>query len=350
MRALRTDGQQTRFVTDAPEPTLAPGDALIKPTRLLASAADIEAARPSPDHPGFRGVLGSQFVGVVKKINLPGDAPPALRARAAMVGKRVVAPPAIPCAACDLCRGGLSAHCRARTVLGVHQRDGCFQDLFAVPAGVLCAVPDSVSDDQAVFAHALSGALHAANMLRSEHSSFITILGDSVLALLCAQVLARMNKSVRLLSARADRAGLCERWGIKSRALSEPGRRQDQDVVVDCTGSSAGLKLAMQFVRPRGMILLKNPGALAPCPAGRPMGDAPAGSPWATGVDLTPIVVNEVQVVGSRDGPIGDALRMLSEGVIDVTGLIGRRFKFDDAVAALSAASAPDALGIVIDV
>jgi threonine dehydrogenase-like Zn-dependent dehydrogenase len=338
------------LVTNAPEPVLAPGEALIRPTRLLVSAADLDATKSSPDHPGFRGVLGSQFVGVVKSINLPADASPALKARASLVGKRVVASPALPCATCDLCRAGLSPHCRARTVLGVHQRDGCFQDLFTLPLNALCTVTDSVTDDQAVFAHALSGALHAANMLRSEHNSYITILGDSVLAMLCAQVLARMNKTVRVLSSRPDRAGLCERWGIKHRPLAEPGRRQDQDVVVDCTGSSAGLKLAMQFVRPRGMILLKSPAALAPCPPGRPIGDVLPGSPWTTPVDLTPAVVNEVQIVGSRDGPIADALRILSENTIDISGLISKRFKFDDALAAMTAAAAPEALGIVIDV
>jgi threonine dehydrogenase-like Zn-dependent dehydrogenase len=294
-------------------------------------------------------VLGSQFVGVVRKINLPPDAGSLLLARKGWVGKRVVAPPSIPCTSCDLCRAGLSAHCRARAVLGIHQRDGCLAEAFCVPLSALCAVPDSVPDEHAVLAHALSGALHAANMLRSEHSSYITVLGDSLIALLCAQALAGMNKAVRLLSSRDDRQRLCERWGVKCRALDEPGRRQDQDVVVDCTGAAAGLRLALQLVRPRGIILLKSPGALAPFPPGRPLPPPRPGGPWAQGVDLTPAIVNEVQILGSRDGPIPDALRALQDHTIDVAGLITRRARLEDAPSALKAWS-PETLGVSIEV
>jgi threonine dehydrogenase-like Zn-dependent dehydrogenase len=234
--------------------------------------------------------------------------------------------------------------------MGVFERDGCFADLFAAPLLSLSQVSDSVSDDKAAFAHVLSGALHAVNMLRGQHASFITVLGDGVLALLTAQALARMNKTVRVLSSRPDRQKLCEKWGIKHRGLEEPGRRQDQDVVVDCTGSSSGLRLALQLVRPRGIVLLKSPTGLAPFPPGRPLPEVASGSAWSTPVDLTPAIVNEVQIVGSRDGPIPDALRMLGEDAIDVLSLMTRRFKLDEAPVAMQAAAAPESLAVIMDV
>lgn len=345
MRALRCDGRSVRLATDAPEPAPAPGEALVRISRMLVGPSDAAAAER-----GFSGILGSQFVGVIKQINLPADVGPVLAARKGWAGKRVTASPTIACGSCDLCHRGLSAHCRARTVMGVHGRDGCFADLVRVPLSSLCLVPDSVKDDDAVFAHALSGALHAAHMLRSEGASFITVLGDSAAALLTAQVLARMNKTVRVLTSRPDRQRLCEKWGIKHRAMDEAGRRQDQDVVVDCTGASSGLRLALQFVRPRGTVLLKSPLALAPFPAGRPFPDVAIDSAWATPVDFTPAIVNEVQIAGSRDGPVPDALRMLSEGVIDVASLVGRRFKLNDAPEALKHAAAADALAVMLEV
>lgn len=344
MRALRCEGRSVRLVTDALEPAPAPGEALVRVSRMAVGPSDAAAAER-----GFAGVMGSQFVGVVKKVNLPSDAGPVLMARKGWVGKRVTASPTIACSACDLCHRGLSAHCRARKVMGIHERDGCFADLFCVPLASLCLVPDSVKDDDAVFAHLLSGALHAAHMLRSEGASFITVLGDSPLALLTAQVLARMNKTVRVLTSRADRQRLCEKWGIKHRAMDEAGRRQDQDVVVDCTGAAAGLRLALQFVRPRGMVLLKSPLALAPYPAGRPFADVAPNSAWTAPVDLTAAVVNEIQICGSRDGPVPDALRMLSEGVIDVGSLVSRRFKFDDALEALKLAGSAETLAVVME-
>ncbi len=341
-----------RLLAELPEPSCPPGEAIIKPTRVLLSPADVAAAGiggSSDESRPFEGVLGSQFVGVVKKINLPADAGPLLAARKTWVGKRVVGSPTLSCGACDLCRHGLAIHCRARKVLGVFERDGCLADSFAMPMLGMTQVADAVTDDKAAFSHVLSSALHAVNMLRGQHASFITVLGDGVLALLTAQALARMNKTVRVLSSRPERQKLCEKWGIKHRAIEEPGRRQDQDVVVDCTGTSAGLRLALQLVRPRGIVLLRSPMGLAPFPPGRPLPEVGPGSAGSTPVDLTPAIVNEVQIVGSRDGPIPDALRMLAEDTIDVLGLIGKRFRFEEAPAALHAAGQAESLGVMID-
>jgi threonine dehydrogenase-like Zn-dependent dehydrogenase len=353
VRALKMESGSMRLVAELPEPACVPGEAIIKPTRVLLSPADVAAAGLGGGEGGgrpFEGVLGSQFVGVVKKINLPADAGPLLAARKTWVGRRVVGSPTLACGACDLCRHGLAIHCRARKVLGVFERDGCMADAFAMPLLGLAQVGDNVSDDKAVFSHVLSSALHAVNMLRGQHASFITVLGDGVLALLTAQALARMNKTVRVLSSNPERQRLCEKWGIKHRGIEEPGRRQDQDVVVDCTGTSAGLRLALQLVRPRGIVLLKSAMGLAPFPPGRPMAEVGEGSPWGTPVDLTPAIVNEVQIVGSRDGPIPDALRMLAEDAIDVMGLVSKRFRFDEAPTAMRAAGVAESLGVVVEV
>ncbi len=326
---------------DAQAPGVHQGEAIVRVTRVLVTPADAAVA----ERREFRGVLGSQFVGVVKQITVPDSAPPSMSARKGWVGKRVVASPSIACALCDLCRAGLSAHCRARKVLGVWERDGGLADLVSVPISALHLAPDSVKDDAAPFAHLVSGALHAANMLRSEQKSYITVLGDSAAALVAAQVLARMNASVRVLSARHDRLRLCERWGVKHRPIDEPGRRQDQDVVVDCTGSAAGLGLALQMVRPRGIVLLKDPAALRPIPPGT-KADLRG---WADPVDLTPAVVNEVQVLGSRDGPIPDALRVLSEQTIDVAALVSKRVRLEDAPQALRSL-AGETMTVLVDV
>lgn len=187
-----------------------------------------------------------------------------------------------------------------------------------MPLSTLHVVPDGVSDDAAVLAGWAASAAHTANLLRSQEHVYTTVLGDSPLALLTARVLTRKNASVRLLSDRPEIAELCERWGIKQRRPDEPGRRQDQDVVVDCTvgegageRSAWGLELAMQMVRPRGLIVLKSAAVEA---RGEPGEPAP--------IDLTPAIVNEVQIVGSREGPMPDGLALLKEFGPDVTSVL----------------------------
>lgn len=323
MRALRFDG--TRLILDpaAPEAPLAQGWAVIRPRRMGISAFDASlASGAAPGHPPI--IPGHECVGVVESV--AGE--PEVRAR--WEGKRVVGSIGIVCASCDLCRAGLGHHCRARRTLGVSGLDGCFADRFTLPIRNLVEVPAAVGDDQAVFAEPLAAAAHAAQLVRVEGKTYITVLGDGATALLCAQVFARRNASVRLLGAHASKIALCERWGIKHRLVSEPGRRADQDVVIDATGTGAGLALALEQVRPRGTILL--------------LGHARAAAP-----PLNLLIDREITLIGSRGGAPADALAMLARADVDTVPLITRRARLADGVAALRAAAEPDQIKVLLE-
>src|ERR1700677_4163519 len=99
---------------------------------------------------------------------------------------------------------------------------------------------------------------------------------------------------VRAIGKHADKLALCEKWQIRSRPLADIVPRHDQDVVVDCTGSPQGLELALQMVRPRGTVILKSTTA--------------AGMP----INLAPLVIDEINLIGSRCGPFREAIRNLA--------------------------------------
>jgi alcohol dehydrogenase len=327
VRAVVFDGKTVRVAGDAPEPVPAPGEALIRPTLVAVGPGDVAAARGKT---AFRGVLGHLFVGVVEDV--------ASRPAAGWVGQRVVGsinivPPDAP-----LARRGLGTHAVDRMVLGLHGRDGCFADRFTLPVANLVAVPGSIGDDQAVLTTLLADAVHASRITRIEGKPFVTIVGDGLVALLCAQVMTKMNASVRLLGEHPNRFGLCEKWGVRHRALGEAGLRHDQDIVIECTGTAAGLGKAMGMVRPRGRIVLRR--EAVPTPSG---GAAPVS------VDLTPIVMNEVEVVGARCGSPAEALALLARQPIDLLSLIGRRTRLTDAAEAFAYAGGEDALCAVME-
>lgn len=334
MRALRFDGSSVILDRAWREPVCAPGEAIVRPLLTGVCSSDTEIASGITD---FAGVMGHEFVGVVESVNIPGDAPAYLRDKKALVGKRVVGSINIVCGHCDMCKRGLSTHCRHRTVLGVSGRDGVMAERFTIPLTNLYAVPNGVDDDHAVFAEPLAGALHAAQMFKVEGKPYITVLGDGKLGLLTVQVMARLNASVRLLGKHPEKFGLCERWGIKHRHIDEAGRRQDQDVVVDCTGTATGLTTAMAMVRPRGKIILKSTISplLIPVDAPAPGANHPA---WSQPVNLAPLVINEIELIGSRCGNIADALAALASKQVQVEPLITRRGPLDDAPALLDAA------------
>jgi threonine dehydrogenase-like Zn-dependent dehydrogenase len=276
-------------------------------------------------------VLGQRFVGVVERVS--GED------RAGLTGKRVVASRFVASPTSEMARRGLSAHDPDRQLPGLRGRDGVFADLVALPAHALTPVPDGVADEQAVFALPLADAAHASQLLRLETKPFVTVLGDTEAALLCAQVMTRLNASVRVLAEPSRRLSLCEKWGIKHRPIRDAGLRQDQDVVIDCVGSAAAVRTAMRLVRPRGAVVLAGAGTAVP--------GAPASS--YEGVDLAPAVEHELRILGASAGHPADALRAMADGTIDLAALVGARFKLADATTALRRAAEPEALTVLLE-
>ncbi|HEY8748386.1 MAG TPA: alcohol dehydrogenase catalytic domain-containing protein [Tepidisphaeraceae bacterium] len=315
MRALVFDSTLS-FRPRHPDPSPSTGDTLIRVRHAGICATDLEITR---GYMGFRGVLGHEFVGEVQH-----------SANRDLIGRRVVGEINVVCGRCDLCLSGLSTHCRNRTVLGIVNRDGAFAEFVRLPAHNLHVLPDSVDDDAATFVEPLAAAYQVTKQINLDGRKWVTVLGDGRLGLLVAQVLRDANCQVRVIGKHAEKLALCEKWSIRSRPLDEIVPRHDQDVVVDCTGSAAGLEMAIQMVRPRGTVVLKTTTA--------------AGAP----LNLAPVVIDEINIVGSRCGPFREAIRALAEKRVDVASLIHRRMKLEQGVEAMALAARPGVLKVIL--
>lgn len=317
MRALVFD-QSLSFDSRRAEPAPSDGDTLIKVRQAGICATDLEITK---GYMGFRGILGHEFVGeVVSSSNKD------------LVGQRVVGEINCVCGRCDLCLSGLSTHCRNRTVLGILKHDGAFAEFVRLPHENLHVLPKSIDDDQAVFVEPLAAACQVLKQIKLDGRKWVTVLGDGKLGLLVAQVLRNVGCPVRVIGKHPEKMEMCQKWQIRSRALADITPRHDQDVVVDCTGSAAGFEVAMQMVRPRGTIVLKSTVATA-----KPL-------------NLAPLVIDEIQVIGSRCGPFKEAIRALAEKQVDVASLITRRMKLEQGVEAMELASRPGVLKVLLTV
>jgi threonine dehydrogenase-like Zn-dependent dehydrogenase len=317
MRALVFDGT-LKYQARHPEPEVAAGDALLRVRQAGICATDLEITK---GYMQFRGVLGHEFVAEV--VECPDRK---------MVGQRVVGEINIACGRCDLCLSGLSSHCRSRSVIGIAGHDGAFADFVRLPPGNLHVLPDGVDDDQGVFVEPLAAACQVMKQIKPDNRTWVTVLGDGRLGLLVAQVLRNAGCPVRVIGKHPSKLALCEKWSIRSRPLDEIVPRHDQDVVVECTGAAEGFEMAMQMVRPRGTIVLKST-----C----------AGS---KALNLSPLVVDEVQVIGSRCGPFREAIRLLLEKQVDIASLISRRMKLDQGVEAMEVAGRTGVLKVMVGV
>jgi threonine dehydrogenase-like Zn-dependent dehydrogenase len=305
MKAIVSGGRGPS-VTERPDPTPRDGECVVRVRAALVTPADLRGMTREP-----AAILGQAAVGVVERVAGEG---PAVRM---WTGKRVAIHPVVRCGTCDRCVGGLSAHCRERTILGLDRRDGLFAERVAVPTANLVALPDALDDERATFGVLVGEALEATKQIRVDGKAYITVLGDDIVALVTAQVMTRLNAAVRVVARQATTLAAAEKIGVKHRHADEIGRRGDQDVVVDCIGTAESLAFASALVRARGTVVLKS---LAPSPI--------AGA----AVDLTPIVLGELTVQGSFYGPLPEAIDLLAKRGVEVTSLIERRSTLDTAL------------------
>ena len=314
MRAVVLGSDGVTFEPDYREPGPVSGEVLVRVLRAGICETDLQLIQ---GYMGFQGVLGHEFVGVAE------DGP--------LKGERVVGEINCSCRECDLCRAGLPNHCPHRSVLGILNHDGAFADYIAVPAKNLHCVPDDVSTDEAVFTEPLAAAHQIPAQVPLNNDQRVVVLGDGRLGNLCAQVIKRHGCRVRVIGKHADKLALLDRLGIETGLLADVNPTREADIVVDCTGSATGLPTAIQFVKPRGMIVLKT---------------TLAGEQT---LSLAPLVIDEITLVGSRCGPFPAAIEALKAKRIDVVPLISATYPLDKACEALEQAQTSSAVKVLLD-
>jgi len=316
MRAVVID-RQLAFQANYPKPRAVEGECLVRV--LLVGISGIDRRIAIGNVP-FSGVIGHEMVGLVEVGPL------------SLVGKRVACEVHCICRKCDLCLSGLSAHCRNRTVIGIRGRDGCFADFLSVPQRNLHVIPDTLSDEEAVFVEPLAAAYQVLTQCPISERTKVTVVGAGRLGLLTAQVLFHAGCKLTVVGRNRGKLLFCEKKGIQAIHADDVIPERNGEVVVDCSGTSSGLELAMEMVRPRGTIILKS------------MFDEPRAIP------LTPIVENEIRLLGSRGGPFPEAIKALARQAIDVSSMITKVLPIERAVEAFAVMQQPDCLKVLMRV
>jgi 2-desacetyl-2-hydroxyethyl bacteriochlorophyllide A dehydrogenase len=314
VRALVLSKDAVNMVDDQPAPVLLPGEALVRMRAAGVCDTDLQLAR---GYMGFAGIPGHEMVGVVSECATD----------EAWVGKRVVADINAGCGTCNECKLHGSHHCPNRTVLGILKRGGAFAEILAVPVSCLVEVPESVSDDAAVFAEPLAAALHVLDDLPRAPNRAI-VLGDGKLGLLIARALVSAGVATHVIGRHARKLALA---AGATTSLEKEASESGAELVIEATGSEAGLERALSLVAPRGTIVLKTTVAAK------------------LNVDLAPVVIHEIRIIGSRCGDMKKAISHLASGKLDPTPLIEARYPLAKADEALAHAGRRGTLKVLID-
>jgi alcohol dehydrogenase len=308
-----------QFVEDYPVPEPGDGEALVRVLMAGICNTDLEIAK---GYMGFTGIPGHEFVGVIERPSA-GGGPGA--------GTRVVGEINCGCGACEYCLRGMKTHCPSRKTIGIVNKDGAFAEYLTLPGTNLHEAPQGVSDEEAVFTEPLAAAFEITDQVHVRPTDRILVMGDGKLGLLSAFVLGLTEAHVTLAGKHEEKLDIARARGIDASPVHKLTQERIYDVVVEATGRADGIETALRLVKPRGTVVLKSTVA------------------ERKAIDLTPIVIDEVRVQGSRCGPFGPALRALSSGLIDVKPLITGVFPFAKAREALERAGDGVSLKTIID-
>ncbi len=333
VRALRVHARGALRQDAVPAPRAAPNEAVVRVLYGGICGSDVHYWRD-----GAVGayvlrapmVLGHEIVGTVAVAAADGSGPE--------VGASVAVHPAVTCGTCRWCTSGRPNLCPDYRYLGSAAQwphtDGGFTDELAVATPRLARIPSGVELRRASLAEPAAVAWHAANRAKAVGAAFpgsrVLIVGAGPIGLLMTAVVLHLGAHSTVVTDLYDGPlSLATRLGaqqvMKAPALSvSQDLRLDVDMAFECSGSAAGLAIAMENTRRAGTVVAI--GQL-------PKGDLP--------VPASALVSKEMTVTGSLrvDDDLRQAVDFLSGCAAPVGSIVSHVYPLDDAAQAFEVAA-----------
>jgi len=157
----------------------------------------------------------------------------------------------------------------------------------------------------------------------------VLVLGDGKLGLLVAQAMKMKTDRVFCLGRYLRKLEILKAKHIKT-FLKSQKIEGIFDIVIEATGDKGGIEQALSAVKPKGRIILKST------------------YHQKASLDMSKIVVDEINLLGSRCGPFPKAISLLERKLIDVIDMVDGDFPLDDAVKAFALAMKPGTMKVLI--
>ncbi len=342
MRALTFQGPGEVRIEERPMPAVqAPDDALVRIDATGVCGSDLHIYHGRlPIEAGF--TIGHEYVGTVVEA---GDA-----VTRVSVGDRVAGCFQTACGMCFHCMRGEYQRCVQSRSFGLGATMGSLQGTQAEFALVphanltLQRVPDSVSDDVALFAGDVMGTGYhgvAASDLREGETA--AVLGLGPVGLCAVQAAKLAGARVLAIDAVPARLAVAESFGAIPLHLTEQDvkgevkrlteGRGGVDVAIDAVGHLDALELAIRLTRPCGRVQCI--GIYAE------RGEIHLGLAWLKSLTVRG---GQANVIAHLD-PV---LTMLADGRLDPSPLVTHHMQLDDAPAAYELFDRREALKIVL--
>jgi len=224
------------------------------------------------------------------------------------IGQRVTIHPNYFCGHCMPCEKGLTNVCISKTRLGI-DINGVFAEYAAIPESALFPIPDSLSDEIAVFTEPLAVAAHGMNLVSPDREDRVLVFGAGVIGQLTLQLALLKSRDITACDLVEPRLDLAKRMGAKQTigaGSSLDDRETSFDVIYETSGAPAALEIAINLAAQGGrIVLLGLPGESHP-------------------IHTTQIVRKELQIYGSMiyTDEIPECINILDQGLIKTEPLV----------------------------
>ena len=198
------------------------------------------------------------------------------------VGQRVAVNPGLNCGTCRYCLKGMSNHCLNMRFMGsastFPHMQGMFRQFIAVDARQCVPVPEGLDFAMASMAEPLAVALHALRMAGSLVGAKVLLVGCGPIGCILLAVARRAGAHHLVAVDLADKAlQMAATLGADETVLANDQTRIDQwsqqrgtfDLVLEASGSPAGLDTALRAARAGGTVIQVGnlPAGHSPVPA-----------------------------------------------------------------------------------
>src|SRR5690349_16002 len=251
-------------------------------------------------------------------------------------GVAVAVDPALPCRQCEICLGGDLNLCPDVVFAGHGGQDGGLQQYLAWPSWALHPLPAGMSAIDGAVLEPLGVALHALDLGHLRIGSTIAVVGAGPIGLLLAQAARRSGATrVVVVEPLAHRRDAAKRLGADVVLdVDEAGDDIGADTVIEMAGTDAAVEIALRAARPGARVVL----------GGIPDGDRTSfQASLARRKGLTLVMVRRMNEAYPR------AIRLVEQGLIDVSSMVSHRYPLARAAEAFAVAADREGLKVVIE-
>jgi len=263
MKALLLSEYKKLDIVDLPAPQPCEDELLIRVQACGICGSDVHGYDGSTGRRIPPIVMGHEAAGIVESV---GSTVGNFR-----VGDRVTFDSTVSCGTCFYCLIGQINLCENREVIGVStpafRRMGAFAEFVAVPARIAYHLPESMPFSHAAMIEAVSVAVHAVSLTPIAPDDTVVVVGAGTIGLFTLQVVRAAGAGkVYVLDLDDSRLQMARSLGATETFNSRDANVISQildltsgrgaDAAIECVGSTAPVKLALDSVRKGGCVTL----------------------------------------------------------------------------------------------